>query len=260
MASKNTLLPWHASYLKGNWTAAAQCMTGGDDGWSASQTAWNGGSNNHWPWNSPYSMAYFDRADIPTHFQIAEAYTVADMYQVSELSYGGFLGDVVDVNFRNQLCRRLILIGFTCYLVLRVFLMGPNKPVRVVRYCSIRIIHLVRTLSLYPENSQSDTKQIGCHHNYPNTDCWPLGWNPIMKYLEDAGVTWQVYQTNPWPSPYGGREILSGFQYFNVSTPGSPVVSIKSFIGVVCELLYNSYHFDLCPYWLARQQERTNFV
>jgi len=34
--------------------------------------------------NTPYSWGYFDRADVPVHFDIAEGWTVGDMYQVSE--------------------------------------------------------------------------------------------------------------------------------------------------------------------------------
>lgn len=84
------LQPFYASYLGGTWPNATQCMTGGDNGWGSNHGAYHGGLNDYWAVaNNPYSLAYHKRADIPVHFGIAEAFTVADMYQVSSI---GFLG------------------------------------------------------------------------------------------------------------------------------------------------------------------------
>lgn len=81
--STGPLFPWHASYLGGNWSDIAQCIVGGNDGWSNLHDAWNNGMNDGWAsTNTPFSMAYFKRDDIPTHFGIAESWTVGDMYQV----------------------------------------------------------------------------------------------------------------------------------------------------------------------------------
>lgn len=61
----------------------------------------------------------------------------------------------------------------------------------------------------------------GCAHTTPNLDCWPLKWHPIMKHLQDAGITWQIYQESP--NQHGAAEILSGFEDFNLTRPGDPL-------------------------------------
>lgn len=44
--------------------------------------AYNDGLTNQWvASNTPYSIGFFKRNDIPTHFDIAEGWTVGDMYQ-----------------------------------------------------------------------------------------------------------------------------------------------------------------------------------
>lgn len=46
-----------------------------------------GGLNNGWvESNTPWSIGYFKRKDIPTHFDVAEGWTVGDMYQESVLA------------------------------------------------------------------------------------------------------------------------------------------------------------------------------
>ncbi|RDW65067.1 hypothetical protein BP6252_10718 [Coleophoma cylindrospora] len=78
------LLPWYLNWKGGNWTEATQCIVAGDNGWVANHGALNFGLNNQWPRNNtPYSWGYFKREDIPVQFGIADAYTVADMYQES---------------------------------------------------------------------------------------------------------------------------------------------------------------------------------
>lgn len=62
---------------------------------------------------------------------------------------------------------------------------------------------------------------LGCAHIDPDLDCWPLKWHPIMKHLQDAGITWQIYQETS--NPHGVQEILSGFEDFNVTKPGDPL-------------------------------------
>jgi phospholipase C len=45
--------------------------------------AYNDGLTNQWAaTNTPYSIGFFERSDIPVHFDIAEGWTVGDMYQV----------------------------------------------------------------------------------------------------------------------------------------------------------------------------------
>ncbi|KAE8442943.1 hypothetical protein EG329_002547 [Mollisiaceae sp. DMI_Dod_QoI] len=182
--SKGTLLPWNASYLGGNWSNITQCMIGGNDSWTTQHVVFNNGANDQWALkNSPYSMAYFTRDDIPTHFGVAEAWTVGDMYQESILSS-------IDSNRVFWFSGSAGIPG------------GPQKPD-----------------SGGPVIQNTDHRP-GCHHTLPNSDCWPLNWHPIMTHLQEAGVTWQVYQDNP---NIHGQDILSGFQDFNATKPGDPL-------------------------------------
>lgn len=82
----DVLTPWYINYLGGEWPEATQCMGAGDNGWEAMHAAYNGGLTNKWATaNTPYSIGFFKRSDIPVHFDIAEGWTVGDMYQVSLL-------------------------------------------------------------------------------------------------------------------------------------------------------------------------------
>lgn len=57
----------------------------GDNGWHDNHAALNGGLNNHWATNNtPWSWGHFKRSDIPVQYAIADAWTVGDMYQVSD--------------------------------------------------------------------------------------------------------------------------------------------------------------------------------
>ena len=63
-------------------------MVAGDNGWKANHAALNGDQNNQWAnENTPWSLGYFNKSDLPVHFAIAEGWTVGDMYQVCALNY-----------------------------------------------------------------------------------------------------------------------------------------------------------------------------
>ncbi|GAN01040.1 non-hemolytic phospholipase C precursor [Mucor ambiguus] len=69
------LLPYH---LEGQ---RAGCTGGGSNGWSANHKALNNGKNNNWPdGNSPNSMGYLNRSQIPFLYSLADEFTIADMY------------------------------------------------------------------------------------------------------------------------------------------------------------------------------------
>lgn len=58
----------------------AGCTLGGSNAWVPFHAAINNGSNNDWPsGNSPMSMGYEVRDQIPYHFALAESFTIADM-------------------------------------------------------------------------------------------------------------------------------------------------------------------------------------
>jgi len=53
-------------------------------GWEDGQGAWARGWNDAWiPNKSPATMAGYDRADIPLHFELADAFTICDAYHCS---------------------------------------------------------------------------------------------------------------------------------------------------------------------------------
>jgi phospholipase C len=59
----------------------AGCTFGGTNGWSPSHKALNNGKNNNWPdGNSPNSMGYLNRSQIPFLYSLADEFTIADMY------------------------------------------------------------------------------------------------------------------------------------------------------------------------------------
>ena len=83
--SADYLLPWYLNYEGGDFLEATQCMVAGSNGWEANHAALNGGMNNHWATNNtPWSWGHYRRSDIPVQFSIADAWTIGDMYQVSE--------------------------------------------------------------------------------------------------------------------------------------------------------------------------------
>jgi phospholipase C len=55
-------------------------------GWTDTHDAWNQGKYDGWiPAKSPTTMAYLQRADIPFHFALADAFTICDAYHCSLL-------------------------------------------------------------------------------------------------------------------------------------------------------------------------------
>ena len=53
-------------------------------GWPDGQAAWNGGWFDGWvPAKGAATMAYYDRADVPFHYELADTFTVCDQYFAS---------------------------------------------------------------------------------------------------------------------------------------------------------------------------------
>ncbi|ORX57960.1 phosphoesterase-domain-containing protein, partial [Hesseltinella vesiculosa] len=75
------LLPYN---LQGN---RAGCTAGGSNAWGPNHKAINGGKNDNWPnGNSPASMGYLTRSEIPFQFSLAESFTILDNYHQSVTS------------------------------------------------------------------------------------------------------------------------------------------------------------------------------
>lgn len=76
-ASGKPILPFHLDGTKGN----AQRAKGTPHTWADSQNAWDGGRMYQWPrYKNPISMGYFQEAEIPFQFALANAFTLCDAY------------------------------------------------------------------------------------------------------------------------------------------------------------------------------------
>jgi phospholipase C len=84
------LLPYHLDSL----TTAAQAIPSMSHAWTVQHSAWNNGAMDNWlPAHiaadganvGPYTMGYFERADIPFQRALAEAFTICDNYYCSVL-------------------------------------------------------------------------------------------------------------------------------------------------------------------------------
>ncbi|PHH92491.1 hypothetical protein CDD83_7128 [Cordyceps sp. RAO-2017] len=150
------LKPWHINYLGGEWTEATQCMGAGDNGWSTMHAAYNDGLGNNWTnADGGYSMGYFTRADLPTHFDIAEGWTILDMATQSILA-------ATDPNRIMWMSGSINVPG------------SPSNP--------------DGKGGLIVDN----TATPGCEA--PGINCFPFVWKTFPEYLEQAGISWQVWQ------------------------------------------------------------------
>lgn len=138
-------------------SSKTQCMGAGDNGWTTMHSAYNGGKGNQWitAEGTGASLAYFQRDDIPTQFDIAEGWTVADM------SHQSVLG-ATDPNRIMWMSGSLNIPG------------SPTNP--------------DGKGGMILDNNASP----GC--DYGNVNCFPFTWKTFPEYLEDAGISWQVWQ------------------------------------------------------------------
>ncbi|RSL74536.1 hypothetical protein CEP53_000122 [Fusarium sp. AF-6] len=180
--SKDTdyITPWYLNYLGGTWPEATQCMSAGSNGWDANQAAWNHGANDHWAVNNtPYSIGYYKREDLPVHFALAEGWTLGDMYQES-------------------------VIAST----------NPNRVMWVSGSINVPGSPQTKDEGGYPYIDNNETP--GCDRDGIN--CYPLKWKTVAEKYEDAGVSWSVYQDadNFDDNPYAWFE---QFQDANKGSP-----------------------------------------
>ncbi|KAK9450186.1 phosphoesterase family-domain-containing protein [Limtongia smithiae] len=164
------LLPFYLG-ANASYKAGIQCADGGSNDWTENHDSWNWGAMNGWVTNnSEYAWGHYERSDIPTHFAVAEGWSLADMYSefvigptapnraawiTGNLNIGSYLGDPETVG-------------------------GP-----------------------YIENWSTD----GCEYNGAVPyDCYPLTWNTMPENLEAQNISWFVYRdsdsTNDDPMYY----------------------------------------------------------
>jgi phospholipase C len=97
-AGAATQYPWRLSGAK-TWSGStppsaemgAANYGGTSHGWPDQHGAWYGGLMNGWyaAKGGPTTLGYLDRADLPFHYALADAYTVGDAYHCSVLSATG---------------------------------------------------------------------------------------------------------------------------------------------------------------------------
>ena len=152
------------------------------------QAAWNQGKSGYWPkFKSPISMGHYLREDIPFQFALAEAFTICDAYHCS----------VTTGTDPNRI----------------VFWSGSNF------------------------NPELRSKGENCTDNDSEPDnlrCWVTGalpspgytyqgssfrWPTIPEVLEEAGITWRIYQ-NPNDNYTGAMHGCLAFENFRKSRPG----------------------------------------
>jgi len=78
------ILPWHMDTK----TTSAQAAADLDHGWFCQHLMWNNGAMDQFVLGQtfdPVVMGYFDRADVPYHWALADAFTICDRYFCSTL-------------------------------------------------------------------------------------------------------------------------------------------------------------------------------
>ncbi|THU89209.1 putative phospholipase C [Dendrothele bispora CBS 962.96] len=162
------LLPFYLNDAGGDFVNGTQCMVAGSNGWGENHAALASGQNDMWViGNSPYSIGYFKRADLPIHFAVADAWTVGDMYQE---------GVIASTN-PNRIIWQSGSINVPGGNVNST--MGPVLDNNETPGCS--------SLTLTLENGTT----IRSPKNY---SCFPYDWKTVPEYLQDAGITWKEYQ------------------------------------------------------------------
>ncbi|GJN81972.1 hypothetical protein PLIIFM63780_005508 [Purpureocillium lilacinum] len=147
--------PWYINYLGGDWNGATQCMLAGSNGWYNNHAAWNHGTNDCWATdNTPYSIGFYKRQDIPTQWALAEGWVIGDMYQESVIA--------------STSPNRVVWSSGSINV--------PGSPQRPDQGGNP-----------YIDNNETP----GCENGI---NCYPLKWKTAAEYYEDAGVSWQVYQ------------------------------------------------------------------
>ncbi|SJX66674.1 related to Phospholipase C [Sporisorium reilianum f. sp. reilianum] len=151
------LLPWYINHQGGDANERWQCSVAGSNGWQQNHAAYDNGNVNKWAaQNTPFSLAYYKRADIPLHFAVAEAWTLADNYHES-------------------------VIGST----------NPNRISWLAG--TVGIDEAKRNLG-GPAIDNAETAGCETASDGSSYSCYPYRWRTLPEYLEQVGISWQVYQ------------------------------------------------------------------
>jgi phospholipase C len=155
------------------------------------QAAWAQGRFGEWPrFKTQYSMGHYRREDIPFQFALAEAFTICDAYHCSVTS--------------------------------------GTDPNRVVFWSGSSSDPTLRARGINSTEETSEPNNLRCWikgalptpgYTYVASD---LKWPTIPDVLEEAGVSWRIYQdpNNNWTGAmHGGL----AFESFRKCKPGSPL-------------------------------------
>lgn len=160
--NETELLPWHLNWQGGDWYNRTQCMVAGSNSWQANHAAWNNGQIDQWVnKNTPYSIGYYRREDVPVHFALAESFIVGDAYYESALA--------------STYPNRAIHLSGSLNANGSVVGGQPDKLGGPV---------------------VDNTNTPGCQFsdNGKPYSCRPLTWKTVPEYLQEANITFRAYQ------------------------------------------------------------------
>ncbi|KAL4400236.1 phospholipase C [Malassezia pachydermatis] len=155
------LLPWYLPHQGGDWSDRVQCMLAGSNSWQQNHAAWNEGNIDRWAMNNtPYSLGYLKRADIPVHFALAENFVVADAYHEAQIAS-------TDPNRVTWFSTSINANGSSVG--------GDTSKGGTVL-----------------ENNRDPYCLIGA--DGAKYSCRPLYWKTVPEYLSEANIDWKLYQ------------------------------------------------------------------
>lgn len=156
------LKPFYLNWAGGDWKEKTQCMIAGLNDWVLNQAAYHKGEIDRWALkNSAYSIGYLKEDDIPIQWKLADEFTVGDMYYES----------VISMTYPN----RVAFFSGTINPPHGSNVPGSNKDMG----------------GPVLDNRQAE----GCDYFAGGpVSCLPYKWKTVPEYLQDAGISWQVYQ------------------------------------------------------------------
>jgi len=147
LTPKNKLLPFHLDSLAG-----LECTDDLTHAWEPQHLCWNKGKMDSWvkihtssDYEGPFgamTMGYYERADLPFYYAVADAFTLCDAYHCS--------------------------------------ILGPTHPNRL----------MANSGTIDPAGTQGGpVTETNSNPDYQ----WDCKWTTIQEVLEDAGVSWKLY-------------------------------------------------------------------
>jgi phospholipase C len=174
-----------------------ECINDPTHSWGPMHQAWNGGANDkhmvvhlehEGPGNGPAAMGYYTRADIPTHYDLADAFTILDGYHCSVLGPTDpnrlyWISATIDPDGRNggPLLETPLLIPKNVYSWRT---MPQNLEEAGVSW------KVYQNRDVGPLSSVALDGMLGCfkQFNAPGTSLYTRGIDPVYPYNFEADV------------------------------------------------------------------------